>query len=145
MSEEIGIKLLHPLAQVPRRQRPGDAGVDLTLVEPLSLEPGSRGIGSTGLALELGPQTMGLVMPRSGLALHYGVTVLNAPGLIDAGYRGEIKIILVNLGEGRVDFAVGDRVAQLVVASFVEADFVARAQLGATERGTGGFGHTGYR
>ncbi len=88
---------------------------------------------------------MGLVMPRSGLALHYGVTVLNAPGLIDAGYRGEIKIILVNLGEGRVDFAVGDRVAQLVVASFVEADFVARTQLGATERGTGGFGHTGYR
>jgi dUTP pyrophosphatase len=86
---------------------------------------------------------MGLVMPRSGLALSHGITVLNAPGLIDAGYRGEIKVLLVNLGDETVDLVPGVRVAQLVVANYSAVDFLVRDELTETLRGAGGFGHTG--
>jgi dUTP pyrophosphatase len=140
---EVGIKRLHPLAQVPKHQRAGDAGADLVLVEPLRLAPGSRGLGLTGLALELPLETMGLVMPRSGLALRHGVTVLNAPGLIDAGYRGEIKVLLINLGEHQVELSTGERIAQLVILGRSEVEFLERTSLSETERGSGGFGHTG--
>jgi dUTP pyrophosphatase len=142
---EVGIKRLHPLAQVPKHQRIGDAGADLFLVEPLHLAPGSRGLGLTGLALELPLETMGLVMPRSGLALRHGVTVLNAPGLIDAGYRGEIKVLLINLGEHQVELSTGERIAQLVILGRSEVKFLERTSLTETERGSGGFGHTGNR
>ncbi len=142
---EVAVKLVHPKAQLPVRQLPGDAGADLTLVEPLTLLPGSRGLARTGVALELPPGTMGLVMPRSGLALSHGLTVLNAPGLIDAGYRGEVKVLLVNLGDETVDLAPGVRIAQLVVASYLGVDYLVRDELTETLRGTGGFGHTGHR
>jgi dUTP pyrophosphatase len=88
---------------------------------------------------------MGLVMPRSGLALNHGITVLNAPGLIDAGYRGEVRVLLVNLGGETVDLDPGVRIAQLVVASYLGVDYLVRDELTETLRGTGGFGHTGHR
>lgn len=142
---DIGVKLLHPQAQVPVRKLDGDAGADLTLVTPLVLLPGCRGLACTGIAIELPAGSMGLVMPRSGLALSSGVTVLNAPGLIDAGYRGEIKVLLVNLGDETVELTPGTRVAQLVVSHYLEADFMVRDELTDTLRGDGGFGHTGQR
>ncbi|MGC9154672.1 MAG: dUTP diphosphatase [Ferrimicrobium sp.] len=145
MVREIAVRLLHPGAQLPVRQLAGDAGADLVLIEHLTLCPGSRGIGHTGLAVELAPGTMGLVVPRSGLALRSGVTVLNAPGLIDEGYRGEVGVLLVNFGENTVELVPGDRVAQLVVVPYVDVEYVARTQLTETERGAGGFGHTGHR
>ena len=142
---EIAVRLLHPEAQLPVRQLPGDAGADLVLIEHLTLRPGARGIGRTGLAVELAPGTMGLVVPRSGLALRSGVTVLNAPGLIDEGYRGEVGVLLVNLGESAVELLPGDRVAQLVVVPYADVAYVARTELTQTDRGAGGFGHTGHR
>ncbi|WP_298208244.1 dUTP diphosphatase [Ferrimicrobium sp.] len=141
---EIAVQVLHPEAQIPASQLPGDAGADLALVESLTLRPGARGLGRTGLAVELPSGTMGLVMPRSGLALRLGVTVLNAPGLIDAGYRGEIRVLLINFGESTVELLPGDRVAQLVVVPYVGVDYLVRDALSETERGVGGFGHTGH-
>ncbi|MFB6260145.1 MAG: dUTP diphosphatase [Thiohalorhabdaceae bacterium] len=120
------------------------SGLDLlaALDDPLTLEPGERALVATGLAMALPPGHEAQVRPRSGLAAKYGVTVLNTPGTIDADYRGEVKVILVNLGQEPVIFHRGDRIAQLVAARVTRMDWRVVGDLAATERGEGGFGST---
>lgn len=128
----------------PRYAQPGDAGADLTAREDVVLEPGERRLVGTGLAIALPEGTVGLVTPRSGLAHRAGLSIVNAPGIIDAGYRGEIKVCLVNLDPREpIRIAAGDRIAQLVVVPFVVAQFTRVEALDATVRGAGGYGSTG--
>ena len=136
---------LDPALPLPSYARPGDAGADLVAREAVTLAPrGGRALVPTGIALALPPGTAGFVQPRSGLALRHGVTCLNSPGLIDSGYRDEIKVLLVNLDPTEAfDVARGDRIAQLVIQQVERADFVIVDELDATERGTGGFGSSG--
>ena len=139
------MRRLRPDARLPGRAHPGDAGLDLSAVEPLELAPGARGAASTGLAVAIPPGHAGLVVPRSGLARRHGVTVANAPGLIDAGYRGELQVLLVNLGAEPYRIEPGDRVAQLVVVPVSLADVAEVEELpdSADGRGAGGFGSSG--
>jgi dUTP pyrophosphatase len=142
---EIPVVRIDGAGPLPVPARPGDAGLDLrSTVEVTVPAAGGRALVPTGIALELPRGHAGLVVPRSGLALGHGITCLNSPGLIDAGYRGEIGVILVN-HDPRADFEVhvGDRVAQLVVVRVEQVALVERDALGASERGGGGFGHTG--
>jgi len=132
---------------VPAYARPGDAGADLTARSGAVLAArGGRALVPTGVAVAIPPGYAGLILPRSGLALHHGVTCLNTPGLIDSGYRGELRVVLVN-HDPEHEYAVnrGDRVAQLVVVRVEEVlfDAVSLDGLGEAERGAGGFGHTG--
>ncbi|MBS2023450.1 MAG: dUTP diphosphatase [Deltaproteobacteria bacterium] len=120
------------------------AGMDLRADEPVSLAPGERKLVPTGLALAIPAGFEGQVRPRSGLALREGLTCLNSPGTIDADYRGEVGVILVNLGQKHVQLARGERIAQLVIARVERAELVEEA-LSETARGSGGFGHTGTR
>lgn len=143
--EELRFQRIHPDARLPIRAHPHDAGLDLAVVVPVSLEPGERIAAPTGLVVAIPPGHVGLVHPRSGLSLRRGVTVVNAPGTVDAGYRGELRIALVNLSNERVSLPAGERVAQLLVQpvdlpTAVEADGLADE---ATARGTGGFGSSG--
>ena len=130
---------------VPKKATAHAAGFDLVaaVVDDVTLVPGARALVPTGIALALPPGTEAQVRPRSGLALKYGVTCLNSPGTIDADYRGEVKVLLINHGD--VDFVVkrGDRIAQLVIAQVVPARFVVVDSLDETGRGAGGFGSTG--
>jgi dUTP pyrophosphatase len=121
------------------------AGLDLraALTEPMTLAPGERAVVPTGLRIALPPGLEAQIRPRSGLALNHGIILPNAPGTIDADYRGEIKIIIMNLGHEPFVIRRGDRIAQMVIGSFVTATFELVAELGATARGEGGFGHTG--
>ena len=128
---------------LPRYETEHAAGLDLKADEPVALDPGARALVPTGLALELPPGFEGQVRPRSGLALKHGVTLLNTPGTIDADYRGEVKVILANLGQAPVRFERGERIAQLVVAPVTQATLVETQALGETGRGAGGFGSTG--
>jgi dUTP pyrophosphatase len=131
---------------LPAYETAGAAGLDLraALPEgPLRLEPGERLLVPTGLVLELPVGTEGQVRPRSGLALRHGVTLLNTPGTIDADYRGELKVILINHGQRAFTVEHGDRIAQLVVAAVLQAEIVEVAELSETTRGAGGFGSTG--
>jgi dUTP pyrophosphatase len=131
---------------LPAYETPGAAGLDLRAAlpdGPLRLEPGARLLVPTGLVLELPDGTEGQVRPRSGLALRHGVTLLNTPGTIDADYRGEVGIILINHGREAFTIQHGDRVAQLVIAAVLQADIAEVGELSETERGDGGFGSTG--
>lgn len=130
---------------LPARATAAAAGLDLraALRDPVTLAPGERRAIPTGFAVELPPGYEGQVRPRSGLARRHGVTVLNAPGTIDADYRGELVVLLVNLGDAPVTFARGERIAQLVIAPVVAAELHEVEALSSTERGVGGFGHTG--
>ncbi len=130
---------------LPQYATAGSAGVDLTAAveTPLMLAPGARIDVPTGIALALPPGWEGQVRPRSGLALNHGLTVLNSPGTIDADYRGEIRVILVNLGTAPVMIARGTRIAQLVIAPIARAEWQVVAELPASGRGAGGFGSTG--
>ena len=128
---------------LPRYETDGSAGLDLRADEPVDLQPGARALVPTGLALELPPGYEGQVRPRSGLAAKHGVTLLNAPGTIDADYRGEVKCLLINHGQARVSFERGERIAQLVVAPVIRAALEVVEALGETGRGQGGFGSTG--
>jgi dUTP pyrophosphatase len=136
-----------PALALPDYATRGAAGMDLRLCAPdraaLTLAPGARGLAPTGIALALPDGMEAQVRPRSGLALKYGVTVANAPGTVDCDYRGEIKVILINLGDALVTLAHGERIAQMVFAAVHRAHGVAVAALEDTERGTGGFGSTG--
>ncbi len=125
---------------------PGDAGADLRSTESVLLAPGERRLVGTGVSIALPEGFAAFVMPRSGLAAKHGVTVVNAPGTVDAGYRGEIKVALLNTDRSSA-FQVesGDRIAQLVVMPVVRAEFVAVDELPETSRGAGGFGSTGVR
>ena len=130
---------------LPRYASDGAAGADLhaALTEPVTLEPGERALIPTGIALALPDGFEGQVRPRSGLALRHGVTTLNTPGTIDPDYRGEIGVILANLGTEPVTIRRGDRIAQLVIARFERVEFVPADALPQTARGRAGFGSTG--
>jgi dUTP pyrophosphatase len=132
-----------PAVALPVYAREGDAGLDLAAAAPVTLEPGSRELVSTGLRVAIPAGYAGLVMPRSGLALRSGVTVLNAPGLIDSGYRGEIGVLLVNHGAQPVVIQRGERIAQLVIQPVARAQLVEVRELPESLRGEGGFGSTG--
>lgn len=119
------------------------AGLDLRADQTTALRPGERALVPTGLAIAIPPGYEGQVRPRSGLALRNGITCLNSPGTIDADYRGEVCVILVNLGQESVELARGERIAQLVVAPVSRAELVQVNELQGTTRGAGGFGHTG--
>ncbi len=142
---DLPLVRLDPDLPLPAYARPGDAGADLFAAEDVVLAAGGgRALVPTGIAVAIPAGHAGLVMPRSGLALRHGVTVLNGPGLVDAGYRGELRVILVNT-DPRDDYAVhrGDRVAQLVVVAVQELTVNVVDDLPGTERGEGGFGHSG--
>ena len=143
----VALKLLDHGAglALPAYATPDAAGVDLVaaIEAPLVLAPGERKDVPTGIALALPPGWEGQVRPRSGLALHQGVTVLNSPGTIDADYRGEIRVILANLGSSPVIIARGERIAQLVIAPVSRAEWKVVTELPASARGAGGFGSTG--
>jgi dUTP pyrophosphatase len=141
---EIAITRLDPDVPLPGYAHPGDAGADLVTTSDVRLGPGERALVATGIALALPPGYVGLVHPRSGLAARHGLTVLNSPGTIDAGYRGEVKVLLVNLDpRAPVHLARGDRVAQLVVQRVEVARFVEVSRLPVSVRGEGGYGSTG--
>jgi dUTP pyrophosphatase len=128
---------------LPAYATDGSAGLDLRADEPVHLAPGERALVPTGIAIAIPEGYEGQVRPRSGLALRHGVTCLNTPGTIDADYRGEVGVILVNLGARDVALARGERIAQLVVAEVARAELRETAELPDTARGAGGFGHTG--
>jgi len=142
---DVHIHRLDPDLPVPAYARPGDAGADLVAREDVLVPAGGgRALVATGVAVAIPEGWAGLVLPRSGLALRHGITLLNAPGLIDAGYRDELRCILFNTDPSQ-DYQVrrGDRIAQLVIQRVEQACFVEADELPASERGTGGFGHTG--
>ncbi len=132
-----------PAAQLPAYAHPGDAGMDVRSIEEVTLAPGARALIHTGLVLMLPPDAEAQVRPRSGLALKHGVTVLNPPGTIDAGYRGEVGVILIHLGAEPFVVEKGMKIAQLVVARVTQAEVVEVASVDETDRGAGGFGSTG--
>jgi dUTP pyrophosphatase len=140
---KLPLKRLDPAIELPAYAREADAGLDLRAAHEATLAPGGRGLVGTGLAVAIPAGYAGLVLPRSGLALSHGVTVLNAPGLVDAGYRGELKVLLVNHGETLVTVRRGDRIAQLVIQRVERAELIEVGELPASERGAGGFGSTG--
>ncbi len=139
----VRLKRLHPEARLPRYEHPGDSGADLFSVADLTLAPLERAAVPTGLAAEVPDGYELQVRPKSGLALASGITVLNTPGTVDAGYRGEIRVILVNLGSEPYEVRKGQKIAQLVVAPVIRAELTEVADLSPTERGAGGFGSTG--
>jgi dUTP pyrophosphatase len=132
-----------PALALPAYARAGDAGLDLLAAAPVTLPPGGRALVATGLRVAIPEGYAGLVLPRSGLALRAGVTVLNAPGLIDSGYRGEIGVLLINHGAAAVTLGRGERIAQLVIQPVARVTLVEVRELHASQRGTGGFGSTG--
>jgi dUTP pyrophosphatase len=142
---ELAIQRLRSDAVIPRYMTAGAAGMDLyaAMDEPVSLAPGERASIGTGLAMAIPAGYEGQVRPRSGLAATHGVTVANAPGTIDADYRGEVRVLLVNLGQSSVTLAPGQRIAQLVIAPVIQARPVEVESLPPSERGAGGFGSTG--
>ena len=127
---------------LPAYAKPGDAGLDLRASEAVTLEPGERRLVPTGLAVAIPEGHAGFVLPRSGLAMEKGVTVLNAPGLIDSGYRGELKVLLINHGVAAVGIERGERIAQLVIQPVVHARLLEEDRLPDSARGAGGFGST---
>ena len=141
----VSFRRLRPDAVVPAYMTAGAAGLDLAaaLDAPVVLAPGARAAIGTGLAMAIPAGYEGQVRPRSGLARSHGVTVVNAPGTIDADYRGEVAVLLVNLGDAAVTIAPGMRIAQLVIAPVVQAAIDVVDELSATARGAGGFGSTG--
>ena len=139
----VRFRKVHPDAALPSYAHPSDAGMDVRSVEDLTIAPGRRALVHTGLVMLLPPMYEAQVRPRSGLALKSGITVLNTPGTIDSGYRGEVGVILVNLGDTDFQVKKGDRVAQIVIAPVVQAQVVETSEVDETDRGAGGFGSTG--
>lgn len=142
---DVPVVRLDPDLPLPAYARDGDAGLDLLAREPATLKPrGGRALVPTGIALAIPPGYAGFVQPRSGLALKHGVTCLNTPGLIDAGYRDELRVLLVNLDTiSTFQVERGDRIAQLVIQRVEQVAWQPVASLDETERGSGGFGSTG--
>ena len=129
---------------LPSRAHDGDAGLDLRAAEPATIEPGNRGDVGTGIAVEIPPGHAGLVLPRSGLAARHGITLVNSPGLIDSGYRGEVRILLLNTDRDRsFEVQPGDRIAQLLLTPFTDAEAVEAVELAAGARAERGFGSSG--
>ena len=144
-TDELQVQLLHPAACPPARTRAGDAGFDLRCVEGFSLAPGERSVIATGVAVALPEGMCGLVVPRSGLAARHGISVVNGPGLIDPSYRGEVRVVLVNLGSEPYEGEPGDRIAQLLLVPFAAPDtrVVEALPASADDRGANGFGSSG--
>ena len=131
-------------ATLPTRAHPGDAGLDLHALQAATLAPGERASIPTGIAIEIEPGHAGLVLPRSGLAARHGISVVNAPGLIDSGYRGELRVLLLNTdNSASFEVEAGDRIAQLVLIAVVTTEPIEVPQLSETPRGAGGFGSSG--
>ena len=139
----LRFKRIHPDAVLPAYAHPSDAGMDVRSVEEIVLPPGKRALVHTGLVMELPPMYEAQVRPRSGLALKSGVTVLNTPGTIDSGYRGEVGVILANFGEEAFTVHKGDKIAQIVIAPVTQPEIVETQSVDDTDRGAGGFGSTG--
>jgi dUTP pyrophosphatase len=139
----LNVKRVAEGAILPQRAHPQDAGLDLFALEPAELAAGGRASVRTGLALEIPAGHAGLVLPRSGLAAKHGITVANAPGLIDAGYRGELRVLLLNTSAQRFSVNAGDRVAQLVIVAVALPAVAEVQELGAGDRGCAGFGSSG--
>jgi len=134
---------VRPEAVLPSYAHPGDAGMDVCACEAATLQPGERKLVRTGLVMELPHGTEAQMRPRSGLALKHGITLLNTPGTIDEGYRGEVGVILVNLGREPFEVVPGMRIAQMVIAPVLHVDSAEVAEVSGTARGAGGFGSTG--
>jgi dUTP pyrophosphatase len=141
----LEVRLLRPDARPPARTRAGDAGYDLCAVEPFFLAPGERALVPTGVAVAVPEGVAGLVVPRSGLAIRHGISVVNGPGLVDPGYRGELKVVLVNLGQEPYEGLPGDRIAQLVLVPCLTppVEMVDELPASADGRGEAGFGSSG--
>ncbi|TQL64548.1 dUTP diphosphatase [Rarobacter faecitabidus] len=143
-SAEVLVTILDEVAAPPAYAHPGDAGADLVTTIDVVLQPFERALVPTGIAIALPDGYVGLVHPRSGLAARHGLTIVNAPGTVDAGYRGEIKISLYNSDPSTpIELKRGDRIAQLVVQEYVKARFVVAEKLPGSDRGEGGFGSSG--
>ena len=139
----LRFKKIHPDATLPSYAHASDAGMDVRSVEDVTVPAMGRVLVHTGLVMLLPPMYEAQVRPRSGLALKYGITVLNTPGTIDSGYRGEVCVILANFGDSDFQVKKGDKVAQIVVAPVVQAEIEAASEIDETDRGAGGFGSTG--
>jgi dUTP pyrophosphatase len=140
----LRVTRLDPRARLPRRAYPGDAGFDLYALDQAVLAPGARASLGTGIALEIPDGQAGLVLPRSGLAARHGIALVNAPGLIDAGYRGEVLVLLLNTDrESAFVVEPGDRIAQLVLVTVQTPEVIEADALSPSERGAGGFGSSG--
>ena len=141
---QIAVRSLDPDLPLPAYAHPGDAGADLVTAVDITLAPGERALVPTGVALALPDGYVALVHPRSGLAARFGVSIVNAPGTVDAGYRGEIKVMLINHDPAQpIELRRGDRIAQLVVQRVERARFVEVGELPGSARGDGGYGSTG--
>jgi dUTP pyrophosphatase len=139
----LRVQRLDARAVLPSRGHDGDAGLDLCALDGGTLQPGERTAVATGVAIALESGQAGLVLPRSGNALNHGIALVNSPGLIDAGYRGELKVLLLNTGSEPFTAAAGERIAQLVVTAVALPDVVEVAALEESDRGAGGFGSSG--
>lgn len=146
MSDVIELPIVGEAEQIPAYAQPGDAGADLRSAETLVLAPGERALVATGVRFALPEGYAAFVVPRSGLAVKHGISIVNSPGTIDAGYRGEIKVPLINLDPREsFEIAPGDRIAQLIVMPVTRAVFAPVQALPESQRGEGGFGSTGVR
>lgn len=139
----VKFRRIDPSAELPTYAHPGDAGMDIRSIEELTIAPGARALVHTGLVMMLPPGYEAQVRPRSGLALKNGVTVLNTPGTIDEGYRGEVGVILANFGSEPFKVEKGVKIAQMVIAPCTRAEIVETDEMDDTVRGTGGFGSSG--
>jgi dUTP pyrophosphatase len=143
VTESVDVPIIAPI--VPAYAHSGDAGADLCSAEAAVLAPGERKTVGTGISLAVPDGYVAFVVPRSGLAARHGITIVNAPGTVDAGYRGEVRVTLLNTDDTHpYGIAIGDRIAQVIVMPVSRARFLPVAELPASERGTGGFGSSGY-
>jgi dUTP pyrophosphatase len=140
----LKIKKLDPSATIPNYSHPGDAGLDIFALEATTIEPGGSKMVKTGISIELPPGTEGQVRPRSGLALKHQITLLNSPGTIDEGYRGEVCVIVINHGNQAFEVTKGMKIAQLLIKPVIRVEVAEVKNLSDTARGEGGFGSTGY-
>jgi dUTP pyrophosphatase len=144
MNVKVLIKRLDDSVPMPKYAKPGDAGADLATRVDVTLQPGERALVPTGISLALPNGYVALVHPRSGLALKHGISIVNTPGTVDAAYRGELQVILINLDQkDAISFRKGDRIAQLVIQQVESAEFIEVDSLPGSDRGAGGFGSTG--
>ena len=139
----LDVRRLDPDLALPGYAHPGDAGLDLYAADTTTLQPGERALVPCGIVVAVPEGHVGLVHPRSGLAVDHGLTVLNAPGTIDAGYRGELKVLLINLGQDAVEIRHRQRIAQLLLLPVPLVDVREAGRMDTTARGSGGFGSTG--
>lgn len=141
----VEVKIVTKNGEVPKYETTGSAGMDLRAMidDPIVLEPGQRMLVPTGLFIELPLGYEAQVRARSGLAIKHGITLINAIGTVDSDYRGEIKVPLVNLGQESFKINNGERIAQMVITKYEQVNWIVVSELSETERGTGGFGHTG--